>query len=375
MNVSQPLSNLCRVKSASLLVVVVLLAACSPKPEVTAALRPVRLLTVAAADGTQVVDLAGVVSARIESRMGFRVAGKILTRRVQAGQHVRSGEELMRLDARDYRLSASASSASVAAAQVALEEARADYKRSQTLLEKEVVTQADLDKSRTHWQAMQAQLASARSSSSLEGFRVGDTVLRADADGVVSSIAADVGEVVSAGQPVLVLARDGARDIEAAFPENQIALAKAASAEVRIWANSAVWIPATLRELSAAADPVTRTFRARFSLPTSAAGLALGQSATLRLTLAGSGSANERGVSIPISALVEHAGQTLIWRYEPKTNQVHHQPVTVVGLDGSAVRVAGLSTGMQVVTAGVHVLSEGQKVRPLLDLPSPERSH
>lgn len=364
---ASPLATVFSVLALSLLV-----AACSGKPKEVVPVRPVRLMTVSSGSGAQSVDLAGVVTARIESRMGFRVAGKILSRQVEVGQTVKRGDVLMRMDARDYQSSAQASTSAVAAAQAALDEARLDYKRYQTLFDKDVVTKMDIDKSRTHLASATADLANARSNASLQGYHVEDTILRADADGIVASLSADAGEVVSAGQPVLVLSRNGARDIEAAFPEDQLALAKAGQAQVRLWANREVWIPATLRELSAVADPVSRTFRARYALPETATGVSLGQSATLRLTVPGSTQAKV-GVSLPGSALLQQSGRTMVWRYDPATGLVKRVPVTVIGIDGDDVRVVGLNAGTQVVTAGVHVLADAQKVRPMSPLPGVER--
>jgi len=169
--------------------------------------------------------------------------------------------------------------------------------------------------------------------------------------------------VVGTGQPVVTLARDGEREIEVEFPEDQTSLARDAGAEVSLWASPARLYPAHLRELAAAADPVSRTFRARYTVLAPAGGLELGQSATVHLNPPAV--AGRKGVLLPTSALVDDAGKTSVWVYDPATSLVHRVPVMPLGVDGNAVLAAGIAPGTQVVGAGVHVLSEGQKVRPL----------
>jgi RND family efflux transporter MFP subunit len=340
------------------------LAACGGDEKTAAPpLRPVRLMTVAAGDAVPPVELAGTVQARVESRMGFRVAGKIIGRQVEVGQHVQKGEELMRLDARDFQLADNAARSAVASAHANLDVAQSEFRRFSDLRAKGFVSQTDLDRKRNELAAAQMQLDNARSSAALEGNHVGDTALRADADGVVAALTADVGEVVAAGQPVLTLARDGAREVEVEFPENRAALAHAAAAEVALWASPNDWHAAGLREISAVADPVARTFRARYSVQAAPGALALGQSATLRLHLPAI--AAKAGVYVPLSALYEAGGKTSVWRFDANTGSVATLPVQVLGVDGNRVLLAGLPPGAQIVTAGVHVLAEGQKVRPM----------
>lgn len=340
------------------------LSACGDKSDPAAAAqpRPVRLLTVGGGSAANTVELAGAVRARVASRLGFRVAGKIISRHVEVGQHVHKGDELMRLDPRDYQLSELAAKSGVTSAQATLDVAQSEYDRFSNLRQKGFVSETDLEKKRTELAAAKAQLANAQSTSAIETNRVADAVLRADVDGVVDSISADAGEVVNTGQPVVTLARDGEREIEVEFPEDQTALAKMAKAEVRLWAKQDSWYPATLRELSASADPQSRTFRARYTVQAPAGALALGQSATLRLSVSTPVSG---GVYVPTNALVDNQGKTSVWLYDASSSQVRRTPVSVLGVDGNRVLVAGLANGAQVVTAGVHIITDGQKVRPL----------
>lgn len=337
------------------------LAACSREAPTAAPERPVKLLTVGAANAAASADLAGEVRARVESNLGFRVGGKITGRHVETGQRVRRGEELARLDARDYELAGQAAAAQLSATRAQLDNARADYARYQEMNRKGYVSATELEHARVALAAAEAQQEQAQSNQALAANQRDDTVLRADADGVITAVLADVGEVVGAGQPVLRLAQDGPREVEVEFPEDRRALAAVAKAQVSLWARPDEKLPAKLRELAAAADPVTRTFRARYSVQAPRGALELGQSATLHLRLP---ALQQGGVRLPTTALFGRGGQSEVWVYDPKTSTVRQQPVQTVGADGSDVLVAGLEPGMQVVTAGVHVLSEGQHVVP-----------
>lgn len=339
------------------------LHACSPKPEAEAPARPVRVMTVGSSGIAPSAELAGEVRARVESKLGFRAPGKIISRKVEAGQRVKRGQELARLDPRDYQLAVAAADADKAAAEADLANARNELKRFEDLRTKGFVSETELERKRVALSLAEANVARANSGASLEGNRLGDTVLRADADGVIMSVEADAGEVVAAGQPVVVLAQDGPREIDVEFPEDRTPLAKIASAEVSLWAQPGVKYPARLRELSAAADPVTRTFRARYTVKAPPGTLALGQSATLQLRLPAMSAGTVR---LPTTAIFGKQGQTLVWVYDEKTSTVKRHPVQSAGVDGNDVLVAGLQSGMRVVTAGVHVLSEGQKVQPFV---------
>jgi len=338
-----------------------LLSACNKAPPPEEKPRPVKLITVGVAAVQGRMELAGEVRARTESALGFRVGGKIMARHVEAGQRVRKGQALARLDPRDYALAQSAAQSQVAAAQADLDVARAEYRRYQELRAKNFVSELDLERKRVAAAAAEARLAGVQSGASLEGNRLEDAVLRADADGVITSVQADVGEVVAAGQPVLALAQEGAREIAVEFPEDRTPLARIGTAEVTLWARPGVKFPARLRELAAAADPVTRTFRARYSVQAPADALALGQSATVHLTLP----TQKGGMKLPTTALLEDHGKTRVWQFDAEKGVLKSVPVQIAGIDGNEVVVAGLPAGAQVVVAGVHVLSEGQKVRPL----------
>lgn len=336
------------------------LCACREEPPLSPP-RPAKLITAGETQGVNVAELAGEVKARVESGLGFRVGGKLISRRVESGQRVRRGEELARLDARDFQLSDRSADSALTAATARVENARADYARYKELAKKGFVSTTDLERKRVELSAAEAQMQQAESDLSLQKNRLADTVLRADSDGIVVAVLADVGEVVGAGQQVIRLAHDGPREIEVEFPEHRTMLARAARAEVSLWARPDMRLPATLRELAAAADPVTRTFRARYTVKAPADALALGQSATLYLTLL---APKNGGVRLPVSAVFGKNRQSLVWVYDATSSTVKQRAVQIVGADGNDMIVAGLAFGEQVVTAGVHMLAEGQKVVP-----------
>lgn len=342
------------------------LFACNGPREEAPPPRPVKLVTVGGATVAPTVELAGEVRARVESRLGFRVGGKIVARSVEAGQRVKRGQELARIDPRDYQLSRASADSGVTARRADLDIARAEYQRFVDLRKQGYVSEQELERKRVTLSMAEAALAQAESAAALEANRLGDTVLRADADGVIVSVEADTGEVVEPGKPVVVLAQDGARDVAVEFPEDRTPLARIARAEMYLWAAPDRRFPAKLRELSAAADPVTRTFRARYSVQAPADALALGQSATLVLQVPALPQKNPAGAArLPTTALTGENGASRVWVYDPASSQVKRVPVQVAGIDGNHVLVAGLADGTQVVVAGVHILTEGQVVRPL----------
>jgi RND family efflux transporter MFP subunit len=339
------------------------LSGCGHKEAPPVIERPVKLITVGGSHMTATMEFAGEVRARIESNLGFRVSGKIISRHVEAGQRVHKGDELARIDSRDFQLSGLAANSQLIAAKAQLENASAEYARYQELRKKGYVSETDIEHKRVALSAAQAQQEQANSSQSLEKNRLTDTILRADADGVITAVLADVGEGVTAGQPVIRLAQDGPREIEVEFPEDRMAAAKLAKAEATLWAKPDVNFPATLRELAAAADPVTRTFRARYTVKAPAGMLALGQSASLKLQLP---TINSAAAHLPTTAIFGEKNNTMVWVYDTNTSQVKQQPVKIVGIDGNDVLVGGLAAGNQVVIAGAHVLTEGQKVKPFI---------
>lgn len=336
------------------------LTACSKPAPPEEPVRAVKVLTVGEQSLQSGLEFAGEVRARVESRLGFRVAGKLTQRLVEVGQHVKAGQMLAQLDPQDYRLATDAAQAQVNAAQVNRDLASADFKRYKELKEQNFISGAELERRDATLKAAQAQLEQAQAQLTGQGNQAAYTRLLTDVSGVVTAVDAEVGQVVAAGTPVLRIAQDGARDLVFAVPEDRVARLKLGSAVlVRPWSGASA-VQAQVREVSASADPVTRTFVIKAALPVGSA-LALGSTVTvLPRDLERSA---ETLIKLPTSAIFESAKASVVWVLDPASMTLRQQPVQIASADANEVVIAsGLQAGMQVVSAGVHVLSPGQKV-------------
>lgn len=336
------------------------LAACSRPEPAPEPLRAVKLLTVGANALQAQQEYAGEVRARTESRLGFRVAGKIMQRPAELGAHVRPGELLAQLDPQDYQLAAQAAQAQVTAAQTQQELAAADYQRYARLQAQNFISGAELERRETTLKAAQATLAQSRAQAAAQSNQIGYTRLLADVAGVITAIEAEPGQVVTAGAPVLRLAHDGPRDVVFAAPEDKVsALHTGQAVQVRPWVQGAL-LQGRIREVAASADPTTRTYAVKVALE-GANPPALG--ATVYVLPQSLGRAGQTAITLPTTALLQQGNGTAVWVYDPATSTVRLQKIEVATADGNAAVVAsGLTPGMQVVATGVHVLSPGQKV-------------
>lgn len=339
---------------------VALLTACSQSEPAQEPIRSVKLFTV----GVQAMhtggEFAGEVRAKVESRLGFRVAGKIIRRGVEPGQRVKAGEVLAQLDPQDYKLSADAARALLAAAATNRDLAAADYKRYQELKEQNFISGAELERRETNWKSALAQYDQAQAQLASQGNQAAYTTLVSDVSGVVTSVDAEVGQVVAAGTPVIRVAQDGVRDAVFSVPEDKVGRIRVGSgAQISAWANQSVY-QGTVREVAASADPVTRTFLVKVAIEGPDT-LPLG--ATVTVTPAVFDRSDVRVIKVPTSALRRDGDKSAVWLLNPKDMTVNLQEVQIATADGNdAVISAGLRPGMQVVSAGVHVLSPGQKV-------------
>lgn len=344
----------------SLALATAVLAGCSRQEAPPEPIRSVKVVTVAAAPFEAGHEFAGEVKPRVESRLGFRVGGKIIRRQAEVGQRVRAGDILAQLDPRDYQLAADAARAQVTAAQTNRDLAAADFKRYAALREQNFISGAELERREAAVRAAQAQLDQARAQLAAQGNQAAYASLVADAPGLVTAVEAEAGQVVTPGTTVVRVARDGPRDVVFSVPEDKVAAVKpGAGVTVRVWSDNRE-VKGKVREVAAAADPVTRTYPIKVSLDP-AANVALG--ATVHVSPQLLGMAGGPVLKLPTSALRKEGGGTAVWVLERDTMTVRSQPVQVAAADGNdAVIAAGLQPGMQVVTAGVHVLSPGQKV-------------
>lgn len=349
------------------LALALLLGACSRPEPAPEPIRAVRTVTVEAESAGATYEFAAEVRARTESRLSFRVGGKLVRRHVDLGDAVKAGQVLAQLDPQDLRLAQDAAVAALNAAQAHLEQTAADFRRFKELRDQGFISSAELERRDTALKAAQAQFEQARAQAGVQGNQARYAVLVADAPGVITGVDAEPGMVVGAGAPVLRLAHDGPRDAVFAVPEDKVPLVRAlldkpGAMRVRVWGNGAEALPATVREIAAAADPVTRTFLVKADV--GQAPIKLGQTATVLLA-----TPRQQGViKLPLAAVLEREGRSVVWLLDKTSMTVKPQPVQVAGADGNSVVVSGgLQPGHVVVTAGVHVLMPGQKVRQYVE--------
>lgn len=342
---------------------VVLLGACGRKEAPTEPVRAVRTQRIAAAEAAGWTQWAAELRARREATLGFRVGGKLMARDVELGQKVRAGQVLARLDPNDLALAQQAAQAALQAAGVQWTQAQADFRRFQTLQEQGFISAAELERRKTALDAARAQRDQAQAAYALQGNQARHATLQADAAGVVTAVLADPGTVLAAGTPVLRVAAEGPIDAVFSVPESRVQALRSLvqqpdGLQVRVGVDGP-WQGATLRELASAADPATRTFLAKATL--AQADVVLGQTAAVRMP---AGVAQVGTREVPASAVGEREGHAVVWLLDGTTMTVKPEPVDVVQADGATWRIkAGWTGEQELVTAGLHVLQPGQKVR------------
>ena len=335
------------------------LAGCKEDVKPVEEIRPVRYVLAGSSNGLNSQQFSGEIRARHDSQLAFRVAGKVMERRVNAGDSVKKGQVLAVLDGSDYQLDTAARQAQLAAARADLAQQEADLKRYRELLSQNFISAAQVERQQTAVQAARASVQQAQAALSASHNQSSYTALLADSDGVISSISAEPGMVVAAGQPVARLAANGEREVAFQVPENAVeAVRRASSFKVRLWADGRE-LDAKLRELAADADSATRTYAARLSLNGSDADVRLGMTASVRAVLPGQQGASMR---LPLSAILDLQGKHYVWVINAQS-QVGRKAVAVGDIDGDSIAISsGLRAGEKVVTAGVHLLRDGQRV-------------
>ncbi|MBC7414671.1 MAG: efflux RND transporter periplasmic adaptor subunit [Herminiimonas sp.] len=342
------------------MVATVLVTGCSKPVEKVEEIRPVRAQTLAAAQVDLLAEFPGDVRARVESKLGFRVGGKIVARKINLGDVVKRGQVLMQLDPQDLKLAQAQASAGLAAARSNHDMALTEQKRYQELREKNFVSQAVLDAKATAYQAAKASLDQALAAFQSQSNQAGYATLVSDVAGVVTGVDAEVGQVVASGATVARVAQSGEKEIVIAIPEDRVdSLRNVSDIRVRIWASPNEQIHGKLRELSPIADPATRTYTARIAIPDTPA-IRLGMTAYVAFS-AKSGTAM---LKVPLTALWQEKGVTAVWVIE--NGVVRLAPVQVTGASGDGILLAsGVTSGQTIVTAGVNSLRAGQKVTVL----------
>jgi multidrug efflux system membrane fusion protein len=351
-----------RTTLGALLGAALLAAACGPKPETAHEdIRPVQSQVVGTSDGSVGASWSGVVQARYESKLGFQTSGRIVARLVEVGQSVKRGQPLARLDPEQQALQVVAAGADVEGARARVAQDRTDLERTEALLKRHFASQAEVDQARLALTQSESHLKSALAQQAIKVNQRGYTELVADRDGVVSAIGAESGQVVSAGQTIVTLAAAGEREVVVRIAESRVdELREARLLRISVWAQPGKSYQGALRELAPDTDSVTRTYSARISVKDADAALRLGMTAAVSAPDV----EGQRAIRLPLTAVLHKDQQALVWIVDGQTSKVAARAVQLGGAQGDSVIVtSGLQGGETVVTAGVHMLFAGQKVK------------
>jgi RND family efflux transporter MFP subunit len=317
----------------------------------------VRLVTAAQVTGSE-RGFTGIIGARVQSNLGFRVAGKVVERLVNVGQQVKVGQPLMQIDETDLRLALTAKRNAVVAARASFVQLEADERRYASLVNKGWVSRQRYEQAKAALDTAEAQLAAAEAEARVAENEATYSVLAADADGTVVETLGEPGQVVSAGQTVVRLAQAGPREAVVALPET-IRPAIGSVAEASVYGSDGRRSTAHLRQLSDSADPQTRTYEARYVLDGEAAAAPLGATVTIRLA----SQARQPEVQVPLGAVLDDGQKTGVWTLDSATSTVRFRPVKLVRVSGETAVISGLSSGDPIVSLGAHLLQEGARVR------------
>ncbi len=308
----------------------------------------------------------GTVRGRYETNMSFQVGGRILNRNVQVGDHVNSGDVLMSIDPRDVVQQSNQGDAQVAAAKAQLELAQSNLSRYQQLYAQEAIPAMVLDQYQTAYDSALAQYNQAVAGAATGHNALGYTALVASASGVISSVTAEAGQVVGAGQTVLTLVQTNELEVEINIPENHLGdVELGRTVQVSFWALKGVNVNGTVREISPMADSVSRTYKVRISIPNPPKGMQLGMTASVKCQERDRD--NRDGLVLPLSAIYQINDTSQVWVVDKNTDTVSLKDIKFEEIGNNSVRVMGLNVGDIVVTAGVHKLRQGQKVRLMED--------
>ncbi|MEN6463910.1 MAG: efflux RND transporter periplasmic adaptor subunit [Syntrophaceae bacterium] len=321
----------------------------------------VRTTVVAPADANQEHVYSGEVRGRYESQLAFQVGGKIVRRDVELGSRVRQGQPLLQIDPQDIQQILNSQGAQVAATTSQLKLAERNLKRYRQLYKEDVISRAQMEKHESAYEVALATHQQALAQQAHGKNQLNYSTLHADKQGIVSAISAEVGQVVAPGQVVVSLVRDGEREIEINVPENRTDVLRGASSiKVAFWALPNCIVDGNIREVAPMADPVSRTYRVRVSLLKQPLEVKLGMTASVTLS-----SPREGGgiVMIPLAAIFQTGQTPCVWVVNEGIVRLRPIQTGAFG-DGRIQALSGLKQGETIVTAGVHKLREGQKVKP-----------
>ncbi len=336
-----------------------LLAGCKQDAVAQRPLTRVNAVTTELVDFAPAITLTGIIAARVETELSFRVSGKISERLVNVGDPVVRDQVLARLDPVEQQAELESAKAGMQSAQAQLQQATASFDRQKSLLATGNTTRRDHDQAEAALRSAQAQLDQARAQLTSAEDQLSYTVLRADADGIVTARRAEAGQVVAQAQSIYMVARNGPRD--AVFNVHEWALANLATDKglpISLVSDPAVSTLGDVREISPAINPSTMTITVKIGLRQTPPGMNLGT------IVNGVGAMKQRKVFLlPWGALFEIDGAPAVWLIDPSSNTVSLKPIIVDRYIQDVIAVtSGLENGQRVVTAGVQLLRPGQKV-------------
>lgn len=362
-----PLSSIMNVRGkflACLLLPLTMFLACTPQdrqPQQVA--RPVKIVRIGDETAAGVMSFAGEVRARYETTLAFRVSGKMIHRFVEVGDRVHKGQRLARLDSNDYQLGTDALHAQFKSARAEQDFLRDDLARYRELLNLRVISPAEFDRHETAYITARERVAALKAQLSQATNQLQYTDLPADRDGVVTALEAEVGQVLAAGQPIVKLARLDEKEIHIDIPEQRVAeIELHQKVRVTLWAGGDRQITARIREIAAAADPASRTYRVKATLLEGQDEARLGKTATVWIPLT-----PPSRIAVPLSAVFTPQNEPerpRVWVLDEQASTVRSVPVQLgEALDGERIVVEGVVSGQLVVSAGAQRLAEGQTVR------------
>ena len=337
----------------------VALAGCS-KPVPEAEPSPLVMVTQPTSTQQEQRSYAGDVQARQQTALAFRVAGQIIERDVDVGDQVKVGQVLAKLDVKDAQLQLSSAKAQLDSAQAAVKISGDEFKRFQQLLPINAVSRSQYDAVKNQYDSAQATLKQAQSNYAVAANQTGYNQLVANKAGVITARDIEVGQVVAAGQVAFQLAIDGERDVVIGVPEQAMTQIRVGqTAWVTLWSQPERKFAAYVREIAPATDQ-SRTFRVKVALKAGQSAIQLGQSARVFLS-----SSTTDGLSVPLSSVSATDNQAYVWVVNP--DQTIHKVSVKLGAYGrdSVTILSGLNADAWVVVAGIHLLQEQQKIRPI----------
>lgn len=307
-------------------------------------------------------SFSGTLQARYQSLLGFRVPGKIIQRLVEVGDRVEKGQVLFKLDPTDYDLQLQVAQADLEAAKSQLVQIEAEERRLDDLRKTRSASQSDYDLALAARDTARSRLQAAINRHMLAKNQRQYAELTADQDGLVTRLMAEVGQVVSAGQPVAQWVHGTELEAVVSVPESMHQSLKESKARVEFWSLPGLSVPCTLREISPVADPVSRTYDARFTISDPPKDLAIGMTANVVLYRQ-----EDDGFSVPMGAVAQYQGSPVVWRIVEE-GRVQAVSVEVLRYGSQKAVVQGsLGPGDQIVSAGVQRIDPQCRVRTWQD--------